>query len=63
MIHNQVSPGFTCHVGSGILGPYCDCPSGWDYVGGNDGSNGKCVTAGPPAVPHAAPGNYRRIRA
>lgn len=55
LIHNQVAPGFTCHAGSGIVGPYCDCPSGWDYVGNNDGSNGKCVAAGAGAVPHATP--------
>jgi hypothetical protein len=55
VIYEQPAPAFTCHAGSGIVGPYCDCPQGWDYVGGNDGSNGKCVTAGPPPVVHFAP--------
>lgn len=55
VIHNQVAPGFTCSPGGGILGPSCSCPSGWDYVGSNDGSNGKCVSSGPPPVVHGAP--------
>jgi hypothetical protein len=49
------APAFTCSPGGGIAGPSCSCPQGWDYVGGNDGSNGKCVTAGPGPVVHFAP--------
>lgn len=49
------APGYTCSPGGGILGPSCSCPQGWDYEGNNDGSNGKCVPAGPGPAVHFAP--------